>query len=102
MQVKIIVLFVVLVDGNKMMYDSKIIFGHRVPRNEQKDIAEICAAVNMNAEDNLKYVDIFGVLDQDGNTIWRDDEDKTVLNDKFTVENQAPSPECPLPGATKG
>jgi hypothetical protein len=102
MQVKVIVLFVVLVDDTQLMYDSRIIFGHKVPQNNKKDIMDICSVINSTTDSNMKYVDIFGVLDQNGNVIWKDDDDKTIVNDKFISENQSSPPDYSTLKTVKG
>jgi len=85
MKIEFICLFVVLSEDQKIRYHSQKMYGVRYPRNNSKDIIELCMAANKEIEENYVFIDLFGVLDAQGVTVWREDISESKVSEEFVA-----------------
>ncbi len=73
--------FIALNDDGIAKYISHEMTGHRYPANTQRDIYDMCMIMNNVSKHDLRYIDVFHVLDPAGRTVWKEGEVKAIRDD---------------------
>jgi len=64
--------FIVLDENNELGYAVHRLSGYRYPEHTPKGIVEMCNIMNSVTSGELRYVDMFRVIDADGSIVWTD------------------------------
>jgi hypothetical protein len=70
--------FVTLSKENKFRYISHKMSGHRYPAHTREDIVGMCELMNRVSDHDVKYVDVFCVLDDYGNIVWEEESQQPL------------------------
>jgi hypothetical protein len=79
--VEFITCFVAIDNDGVAKYISHEMTGPRFPDHNQRDIYDLCLIMNSTTNNDLKYIDVFHVLDQAGRTVWKEGELQSMRED---------------------
>ena len=59
-------------DDESIRYMTHTMYGARIPVQSTKDIIDMCTTINNTDLSKHRCVDVFMVMDQEGNTVWEE------------------------------
>ena len=68
--------FIVLNKKNELEYAAHVLSGYRYPEQTPNGIMKMCNIMNSITSGELRYVDMFHVIDADGSVVWTDNIDE--------------------------